>query len=112
MKILGALILLIAFHSDAAAYNLELFKERISNPATREYIEFYLTGVGNGYGNANARLEMKGEPLIYCQPRNLTLNPDNYISLIQSIAERYDVNPNQDVAVLLLMAVEQEFPCQ
>jgi len=81
------------------------------DPEDQQVFKIYLNGVGNGFMFANARLELKGKPTLYCQPGGLTLNSGNYISLIEGVASRDDLPPSLDIEVMLLIGLEREFPC-
>lgn len=100
------------FAASAHALTLEKFRHGVQDQALKEITEDFLAGVGAGFGYANSRLGMKGQPLLFCQPSSLTLNAQNYIDLIESMARQYDFKQNQPVEVILLIGLEKEFPCK
>jgi len=106
-----ALIVSVIYAIPAFGLTLEAFESRENSLAEQQMIEAYLHGLGSGLEYANARLGLKGESKLYCQPGGLALNPGNYISLIEGVASRHDFLPNDPIDVMLLVGLEIEFPC-
>ena len=80
-----------------------------------ETFKTYLYGVGQGWLWANARLETKNQPKLFCIPLSLSLNIENYLSLLEARIKRLraqgKLNEKMPVEVLLLAALEESFPC-
>lgn len=81
-----------------------------------------LHGAGATYGWANTELAVnKKQPLLFCQPENLTLNTDNFIHITKSELENgvlkgfYDKWPHapEELAILALKnGLIATFPCK
>lgn len=76
----------------------------------------YLDGVGNGWLWANARLDAKKQPRLFCVPTNLFLRAENYIGLadskIKSARAQGELNDRYPIELIILMALEEAYPCQ
>ena len=79
-------------------------------------IKMYVMGIGQGISWANSVAEKKGAPL-YCPAPKLAMNGSNYLGILDEMidtvaskktAKELDELP---VAMLLLMGLEETFPC-
>lgn len=82
-----------------------------------EYFKAYLDGVGNGWLWANAKLESKKQPLLFCVPSTLRLTADNYLGLIDAKIKaargaQGGLNEKAPIELILLTALEEAFPCK
>jgi hypothetical protein len=76
-------------------------------------VGIYLLGVGNAYIVANASAAVSNQPQLYCQPRTLTLNAQNYLDIFEKELAR---NQNEDALnygdeMVLLFGLKRTFPC-
>ena len=74
----------------------------------------YLSGISDGYATINMRRKADKQKLLYCQPEAEILNGADYMRILEEALKRSD-NPIADhltVAEALLLALEEEFPCQ
>lgn len=76
----------------------------------------YLDGVGKGWLWANAKLDSKKQPLLFCVPPTLSLTADNYIHLIdakiKAARAQGGLNEKAPIELILLAALEEAFPCK
>lgn len=93
-----------------SGYNL------LKNMKGNERFRDYLDGSVNGLTWANASLQHKNLPPLYCQPPKLTMNVDNMIQLLDGYLERNKelVGRLTDPALGLIMviALQEAFPCK
>ena len=98
--------------SFAQTITLSSFQSTKDHPVVVSYV----TGVGVGYGYANALLMSEGKPLMFCQPMGLTLIGKNYIQLIENEAKRPSFGKSYPadavVEVILLNSLQANFPCR
>jgi hypothetical protein len=75
----------------------------------------YLNGVGNGYVWANAELQARNSPLLFCQS-DMELTQGNFVTLFLVEVERPSSGKAWDkdapIELVLLTALEQTFPCK
>jgi hypothetical protein len=76
--------------------------------------KIYINGVGRGFLWANVFLDRAGKPLLYCQPPKLALGSDNYIQLLTNYIDdnKHEVKDDAVVEALLLLALQEAFPCR
>jgi hypothetical protein len=77
----------LAFPADADVY-LKAYKQtkaRGGNDWT--LLNAYFMGVGSGYGYANTELRAKNESPFFCVPKNLALDAQNYIDILDAEIE-------------------------
>lgn len=76
----------------------------------------YLAAAGGAFLSANTDLASMKQPLLYCQPEKLTLDPKNYVTIFEEklatmsppLAAVYEDAPLEFV---LLMGLRETFPC-
>ncbi|MGO4564819.1 hypothetical protein AB4Z52_07060 [Rhizobium sp. 2YAF20] len=81
---------------------------------TDSRIQNYLGGAGTAWFWSNLELKRRGLPPFFCQPKNLAINQQNYIQMLQDfvkhhpndLAESYVAWPD-----LLLQSLVEAFPC-
>lgn len=101
--------LCVLISNQSAAMTIEAYKkEKVSS---RDLVDVYITGVAEGYSWLNTYLSTeRGQP-VYCPPRDLTLNTDNYISIIDSYIEIRNLESDVPVEVALLYGLRHTFAC-
>lgn len=76
-------------------------------------LKTYIDGLASGYMWANGTLTNRKQPLLYCQPGNLSLGIKNYIDIIdrefQDNKKGYSLDDN--VELILLIGLQKTFPC-
>ena len=74
----------------------------------------YLSGVADAYAVLNQRGVADGRERLYCLPDSTMLNGNDYIRILETAI--YQSEPplpgNMNVAEALLVALQEEFPCQ
>lgn len=88
--------------------------------ALRDYLGFnnevseinsYLGGVGYGYFYANIYAEMTGAKKIYCQPKYIMLDADNYIKILNDEIAHRKRNSQDTIEFIMLLGLRRAFPC-
>ncbi|MDR3396599.1 MAG: hypothetical protein P4M06_03470 [Pandoraea sp.] len=80
-------------------------------PATANSLRAYVAGLGQGMFWANVALEAQGNKKLYCPPRALALNVNNYMSILDKEVTKPVTRDTDDIGVLLLQALIDTFPC-
>ena len=96
-----------------------LTKERAA--ANGGMLLYMLNGAGSALSGANAELQLRKQPLFYCQPQTLSLNPLNYADIALAEFERnrsvYVGNdllnryPHDALVRVLFEGLRRTFPC-
>ncbi|MCP1520158.1 hypothetical protein J2Y74_004468 [Pseudomonas migulae] len=115
-KLLCCCMLLCMAAGQASAMTVETYNElKISDPGQ---MLTYLNGIGNGYSWSNAYLTVSRKTqAMYCQPAKLSLNGDNYKSILDAEIQRsYHPKTEKEksdstIELLLLMGLLSTFPC-
>jgi hypothetical protein len=97
--------------TSAAAVTLSEYQaQRVKN---RVAVNAYLEAVGNGFTWANASLESTKREKLYCAPRRLALNGENYNHLLNEYLKLgIDMDtPDTPIEMLLMNALQHDFPC-
>lgn len=78
-----------------------------------EYVDFYVLGIGEGFSWANVVNQDKNLATLYCQPKELALNVENYKRVIEDELEKYPeiYKDNIEVEIALLRGLMRTFPC-
>jgi hypothetical protein len=78
-----------------------------------QYVDFYIFGVEEGIAWANSMNQSKNITNLYCVPKYLALNIDNYKRVIEDGLEKYPsvYKDDIDVEVVLLRGLMRNFPC-
>lgn len=80
-----------------------------------ENAERMIGAAGKAYLWANATLEHKGQDLLFCAPRKLSMTSDQYVSILRNyIKDRPEEGERDpaDFAGSLLFALQDAFPCE
>ena len=72
----------------------------------------YFMGVGSGYGYANIELRAKNESPFFCVPKNLALDAQNYIDILDAEIERGKFTDDITADYILLVGLRFTFPCK
>ncbi len=117
-KSLVFLVLFIAFCSVKPVYAMTIdgYKEyKINHPAAAK---IYISGVGQGYSWYSSMLIGRGRKVLYCVPKKLVLNMDNYISILEEEIENFtglplfeDMQQEMHIELLLLCGLVRTCPC-
>jgi hypothetical protein len=90
--------------------------DKYTQYATQPWFKSYMHGVGQGYGWANAQLELRGQALLFCQPRKLSLTQENLANLLDRyLTAQLEAGKNPTSLMLeplLLQALQEAFPCK
>ncbi len=78
-------------------------------------LEAHVSGIANGFLWANAHLEALKQPQIFCAPRNMNLNPENYMQAVDELLlqhrERY-AGAGVPLGGAMLVALRMKLPCK
>jgi hypothetical protein len=77
--------------------------------------KIYISGVGRGYYLANASLEYRRHPKLFCPPVNPAVDTANYVDILaREIQDNEKKNSSIDLHVetMLLEALKKMFPCE
>ena len=79
-----------------------------------ELTKMYITGVGEGYQWANTKLELEGSKQMFCAPRNLALNQNNYLRIMDDSLKNknLEIPDTMPIELLLLQMLIRTFPCK
>lgn len=78
-------------------------------------LRMFVFGVGEGLGWANARLEAEGDKPLFCAPRAMSLNIDNYLRFIdEALANQRSLfeKTRMPIEGILLEAMVRKLPCR
>lgn len=103
--------LLIFFASPASSIGVQEYESLKLN--SREFLEFYVQGLGDGYLRSSIIVRGRGDAGLYCPPMRLALNSENYIQIIdKEIANLNDSElANTDIGFILYDGLVKNFPC-
>ena len=102
-------ICFITFDASASKLNAYQALRKIDQDVFR----LYIGAMADGMEWANTAIEVRGQPPLFCTPKSLALNSDNYIKLVDSEIDRTPTyTPDTDVALILLRALQRAFPCK
>ncbi len=77
-------------------------------------LRIYIRGLQDGIEWSNAFLTQDGRTKIYCLPRNLSLNTDNYMQFIDEAVDQKrnpEIKGTEQIELHLLLQLQQKFPC-
>ncbi len=110
---LGFMFFLQLYCVDSAnAFNVKTYKELTKTSVV--YVEFYVRGIGEAYGWSSIQL---GDKAYYCPPKKLSLNAQNYMSIIDREIEVLEndsssKNPSEiPIPLVLFSGLNKSFPC-
>ena len=80
-------------------------------------LEYYIAGLGNGYLWSNIMLDQKGRDKHYCQPEKLTINLQNYLSILDKQIDEISIldipkEIEPSIEFLLYKGLVELFPCK
>lgn len=101
---------MLAVSGNASAMTIEEYKNAKNNKQEWPVTQIYLNGVGVGVSLAAAVLIQQGRPPLFCQPKEIDLNKENYIKLIDAFITKNEVE-EAPIETILLMALVTAFPC-
>jgi len=97
-----------------AEYSVKEYREMRAKKDDIAWAVFrnYINGVGTGYQWANEFVAADHKARYFCQPQRLSMNADNYISIIDGmLMDMSNVPETQDVELLLWHGLRKTFPC-
>ena len=109
LKLTRAVILIMALMQTSTAVAEVTVGDWLNN---KETWLMYVGGVGSGISWANSLIEIKGQTPIYCPPDKLSLNAQNYASIIDKTLENdRSLSREMSLAMVLLLGYQRTFPC-
>jgi hypothetical protein len=101
-----------------AQFTVKDYRELSTDDTGKLLIKTYVRGLGEGMMMANLEAGKKNAPL-YCAPRNLVVNPDNYLNILERQIKELEVNGMPDerlnalaLSIPLMMGLKKTFPCE
>ncbi|WP_139223648.1 hypothetical protein [Methylocapsa palsarum] len=84
---------------------------KLLNGKNRIQALLYINGIGTGYIFANSKQKSESRPMLFCQPNNLALGPEQYINFVQTAVQRAPTLRNESLGMVLLFELADAFPC-
>ncbi|MBE9529487.1 MAG: hypothetical protein IME99_09650 [Proteobacteria bacterium] len=115
--ILTVVMLLIAvpvFAEQTVENYIKYENEYADDSAAKTIMETYVSALGSGMGWTNTILNKRGQQELFCTPKNLALNYNNYIDIIDKQVDRVVQDGGGDdfpIPMLLLFGLMETFPC-
>lgn len=74
----------------------------------------YLNGISDGYTIINKQRRADKQKVLYCQPDTEILNGADYLRILEKALNRPDtqIADQLSIAEAMLLALQEEFPCQ
>ena len=117
MRFACLLLFVLLCSTVKADVTVKEYTEAKANPGMAEILSSHIKGLGEGFGWANADLELAGRPPLFCAPRNLALAAENYFDIIERKIAAAKSKYTQEkveklyIPMLLLHGLEETFPC-
>jgi len=94
------------------AMNIEAYNKMKNSDKTENKIvlKAYIRGLGTGYRWSSSINKAKGGKPFFCLPAKLSLNAENYISIIDGQLKKYESNETP-IEPLLYDGLVDVFPC-
>ncbi len=108
-------IALVCLASSAHAANNGTMESFIAYAQSNDQFKSLVAGAGRGFEAANAELEQRGQPRLYCQPEHMAITPDQYVSFLTNYAARTPASralQSSFFSLVLLKALADVFPCK
>ena len=107
-----AAALVFYFASCSPAYSLFTVGDYEKAPEA-ETTKVFFAGLGNGFFWYNVALFELKQPRLYCQPSNISLGMDNYISIFKKqLADNPKQHgPEDESGMVLIFGLMKMFPC-
>ena len=100
---------------------LDLGKNAVDHSAGSPVVTLYLTAALDAFGFANTTLDDEKKPLLYCEPKNLTLNTINLRQMLNASIAKTKSNLSEsdwnqyakimNISAELLGLLQEAFPC-
>jgi hypothetical protein len=87
-------------------------RDAASKAAFDRLVKPYLTGVGEGLMWANAQLKAQKSAPFFCDPDEVTLTTDEYLSVVDGETKQPYVEPDYPIELLLLKGLQRKYPCK
>ena len=119
-KLLGIIILGLLLSGNAYALTNKTFLDyknstKLEQKKVKDMVNTYVLGAANSYLVVNAKLQLKGENKLFCQPGDLSLNLNNYLTFIEeqlAIEKKSETYKAElPLAATLLARLTKVFPC-
>jgi hypothetical protein len=113
MRLLQAMLFFALAATVGTAHALTVGNYKAELKSNQSRLNIYINGVGEGLSWANTMNQAKDLPLIYCQPRKLVMNVENFKTIIEDELEKYPEVYKDDIPIELVLArgLVRTFPC-
>jgi len=95
----------------SAAMDLKAYKEL--QKSSKDMVKIYIYGVGEGYSWSNTILQDRGGKALFCVPKNMALNAENYISITNNRIASLGGSAVAEMPIELILysGLIETFPC-
>ena len=96
-----------------AEYSIKDYKAVKAKGESLEWEVFkeYIDGVGVGYMWANESFAADHKIRYFCSPPHLSMNADNYVSIINGVLKEHKLPDDQSIELVLWHGLQDTFPC-
>ena len=108
-----SIIFLLTMFLSTNVFSEILVKDYLKHK-NEEQVKSYVMGVGVGYGWSNVKLMIRGEKQLFCLPPNLSLNQQNYLTIIDDALKNSKPKEADDtpIELILINQLIKTFPCK
>jgi hypothetical protein len=106
------IVIFLVIANNSFALDYKTYREGMESIENRNMTIVYIAGVGNGIFWSNILLENVGNHKFYCQPEDLTLNGDHYVSILDNFIIDKKMKDDTPVDMVLFYALVDKFPCK
>jgi hypothetical protein len=109
MKIRNVLVAIAIFASPNI--HAEFYAKDYPKLKNSDAFKAYVTGLGVAYSWSNAHLSSVNQKPLYCEPKKLGLNSDNYLGILEDGIKRIPDNADLPIEYIFLLQLQVTFPC-
>jgi hypothetical protein len=95
---------------DTIGFYLHIYEKLV--PEDRQGMDALMNGIGVGLMWANAMLQKRGQPQLYCQPSRLTLTGPILLDMIRRTLNEQPKWSEFPPGMVALLTLQRTFPCQ
>ena len=91
LAVTGALVLLVRLTgiSDVQSEERVTIRDLITRVRSGDgRLAMLITGAGRAYEGVNMKMMLKGQQMLFCQPKNLGITPDQYFRILADYVEK------------------------
>jgi hypothetical protein len=117
-KIVPLFVMLVFMSCVSAQAQMTIGKYAELKKSDRETVALYVGAMGTAFQAANTNLKIKQkQSLLYCAPLRLPITDEGYVAILDSFLQNQNKKGvstpgDTDVAMLLLLGLQESFPCK